>query len=138
MRIQHCFKRGLLKKVKPDMANAGRSLKLAESNLEDARVTLSTGRYRVVVVSSYTAMFHAARAVMFRDGIKERSHECVPVYLKAEYPDLKQLANVLDSYRRFRHHAIYGLDFTTGKEAAGAAVRDAEEFLDKIRLLVEN
>jgi len=57
-------------------------------------------------------MFHAARAILFRDGVKERSHECIPIYLNERYPELERIANTLDSHRRFRHNAIYGLDLT--------------------------
>ncbi|MBU4491476.1 MAG: HEPN domain-containing protein [Euryarchaeota archaeon] len=75
--------------------------------MKKATSNLPLHRYRVVAISSYSAMFHAARAILFKDGIKERSHECIPVYLKEKYPELETLANILDSYRRFRHDAIY-------------------------------
>jgi uncharacterized protein (UPF0332 family) len=71
-----------------------RSLELSKGNIEDAVENLSIHRSRVVAISSYTAMFHAARAILFRDGfIKERSHECIPVYLKEKYPELEGMAN---------------------------------------------
>lgn len=82
MKLEDCFQRGFLKRITPDMENARRSIELSASNIEDADENLHIHRYRVVIVSSYTAMFHAARALLFKDGIKERSHECVPKYLK--------------------------------------------------------
>ena len=81
-------------------------------------------------------MFHAARAILFRDGIKERSHECIPVYLKETYPQLETLANILDSYRRFRHDAIYGLDFAIDDKEAKAALDSAKEILEKIKIFI--
>ncbi len=102
MKMAECFQKGLLKRTSPDMENALRSLELSRSNIEDAVENMSIHRYRVVAISSYSSMFHAARAILFRDGIKERSHECIPVYLKEKYPELETLANILDSYRRFR------------------------------------
>lgn len=98
MKMAECFQKGLLKRTSPDMENAARSLELSKNNIEDAIANLSINRYRVVAISSYSAMFHAARAILFRDGIKERSHECIPVYLKEKYPELETHANVLDSY----------------------------------------
>lgn len=112
MKLDECFKKGLLKRIPPDMDNAHRSIRLSSENIEDAEENLGIKRYRVVAILSYTAMFHAARAILFRDGVKERSHECIPVYLEEKYPELESLANLLDSYRRFRHDAIYGLDFS--------------------------
>ncbi|MCX9010676.1 MAG: HEPN domain-containing protein [Candidatus Methanoperedens sp.] len=95
MKMAECFQKGLLKRTSPDMENALRSLELSKSNIEDAVENMSIHRYRVVAISSYSSMFHAARAILFRDGIKERSHECIPVYLKERYPELETLANIL-------------------------------------------
>jgi len=133
MNLDSCFKRGLLKKIRPDPENAKRSLELSKTNLEDARANLKIKRPRVVAISSYTAMFHAARALLYRDGIKERSHECIPIYIRERYPDLEGLANTLDSYRRFRHNALYGLDFTLNIKEAQSTLKDAEEFMEKIK-----
>ncbi len=137
MKLTECFQKGLLKRTSPDMENAARSLKLSMNNIEDAIANLSIHRYRVVAISSYSAMFHAARAILFRDGIKERSHECIPVYLKEKYPELETLANILDSYRRFRHDAIYGLDFVMDEEEARTALDSAKEFLEKIKIFIQ-
>jgi uncharacterized protein (UPF0332 family) len=136
MKNAECFQKGLLKRTTPDMENALRSLELSKSNIEDAAENISIHRYRVVAISSYSSMFHAARAILFRDGIKERSHECIPVYLKEKYPQLETLANILDSYRRFRHDAIYGLDFAIDDKEAKAALDSAKEFLEKIKIFL--
>lgn len=137
MKMTECFQKGLLKRTSPDMENAARSLKLSMNNIEDAIANLSIHRYRVVAISSYSAMFHAARAILFRDGIKERSHECIPIYLKEKYPELETLANILDSYRRFRHDAIYGLDFVMDEEEARTALDSAKEFLEKVKIFLQ-
>jgi uncharacterized protein (UPF0332 family) len=136
MKISECFQKGLLKRTSPDIENALRSLELSRSNIEDAAQNMSIHRYRVVAISSYSSMFHAARAILFRDGIKERSHECIPVYLKEKYPQLETLANILDSYRRFRHDAIYGLDFAIDDKEAKAALDSAKEILEKIKIFI--
>lgn len=136
MKMAECFQKGLLKRTSPDMENAARSLELSMNNVEDAIANIPIHRYRVVAILSYSAMFHAARAILFRDGIKERSHECIPVYLKEKYPELETQANVLDSYRRFRHDAIYGLDFVMDEEEARTALDSAKEFLEKMKIFI--
>ena len=82
------------------------------------------------------AMFHAARAILFRDGVKERSHECIPIYIKESYPQLERIANTLDAYRRFRHNAIYGLDLTLDETEARAALDSARELLEEVRKIM--
>ncbi len=136
MKMAECFQKGLLKRTSLDMENAARSLELSTNNIEDAIANLSIHRYRVVAISSYSAMFHAARAILFRDGVKERSYECIPIYLKEKYPELETQANILDSYRRFRHDAIYGLGFVMDEEEAIAALNSAKEFLKKIKVFI--
>ena len=136
MKLDECLRRGLLKRIPVDNENALRSLELSESNIEDAAENLRIRRYRVVVVSSYTAMFHAARAILFRDGVKERSNECIPIYIKESYPQLERIANTLDAYRRFRHNAIYGLDLTLDETEARAALDSARELLEEVRKIM--
>lgn len=82
-------------------------------------------------------MFHCARALLFQDGIKERSHECIPLYLKANYPELISDANTLDAYRRFRHRALYGLDSSVNEKDAIAAIHAAEKLLSKISTIIK-
>jgi len=137
MKLAECFQKGLLKRISPDIENAGRSIRLSLENIEDAAENLTIHRYRVVAILSYTAMFHAARAILFTDGIKERSHECIPVYIVENYPELETLANILDSYRRFRHDAIYGLDFVIDEKEARASLETSKEFLEKIKIFID-
>ena len=120
-----------------DRENALRSLELSKSNIDDAEASLNIRRYRVMVVSSYTAMFHAARAILFKDGVKERSHECIPVYIKERYPELARVANTLDSYRRFRHSVIYGLDVLLDADEARAALDAAKETLMEVEKIIK-
>lgn len=99
-------------------------------------MNISIHRYRVVAISSYSSMFHAARAVLFMDGIKERSHECISIYLKEKYKELETIANTLDAYRRFRHDAIYGLNFVIDEQESRVALNSAKDFLERIRMFI--
>jgi len=116
-------------------ASKNRSLIVIEK-LDSAELIFGQGIYDVSLVTSYTSMFHAARAILFRDGVKERSHECIPIYIAAKYPELRSFANVLDSYRTFRHEAIYDLDTEVTKADAEAALREAKVFLEKMKSLL--
>ena len=78
-------------------------------------------------------MLHAARDLLFRDGIKERSHLCIVSYLQETYPRLKRLANQLDTYRRNRHNTLYALDFLISDDEAQQAIEDAEQFYRQIK-----
>jgi uncharacterized protein (UPF0332 family) len=133
MDVSDCFSQGLLKKTKPSADTARKSFQIAEDTLLKAKDNYKMGYFDVTVVLCYTAMFHAARAVLFRDGVKERSHVCIVLYLKNKYPDLMTYANMLDSYRYSRHTTLYGLDIITKDADATTATRSAEEFISKMR-----
>ena len=137
MRVKDCFKEGLLKKTKPSKQYAKKSLDVSLVYIEDAKDNLQMNNNNLVILCSYTAMFHAARALLFRDGIKERSHLCTVSYLRETYPRLKRLANQLDSYRRNRHNTLYGLDFLVSDDEAHQAVKDAELFYKQIRNIID-
>ena len=81
-------------------------------------------------------MFHAARAILFKDGVKERSHECIPIYINEIYPRLVRVANTLDSYRRFRYNVMYGLDVFLDEDEARAALKAAKETLLEIEKMI--
>ncbi len=100
--------------------------------IEDAEKNLSIGCHKIVVISSYTAMFHAGRAILFGDGVKERSHECIPLYIKETYPELEVTANLLDSYRKARHETLYGLESEITMEDGKAALLAAIVIFENI------
>lgn len=133
MNLDECFKQGLLKKVAPDVENAKKSLSESKKNIADAEENLKIRCYNVVVMLSYTAMFHAARGLLFRDGIKERSHACIPAYIRARYSQLEKFANMLDSYRILRHRTLYGLEVLIDRAEAEGALKAAKEFLEGIK-----
>ena len=81
-------------------------------------------------------MFHAARSLLFRDGIKERSHLCIISYIKETYPRLRRLANQLDTYRRNRHNTLYALDFLISEDDAKQAIDDAKLFYKQIESII--
>lgn len=57
-----------------DLEKSKRSLEVAASKLEEAEKAFKHELFDATIVLSYTAIFHAARAILFRDGIIEKSH----------------------------------------------------------------
>lgn len=136
MNLDECFRQGLLKRIAPDIKNAKKSISESERNISDAEKNLGIGCYNVAVVWSYNSMFHAARGLLFKDGVKERGHLCVPVYVRVRYPQLEKFANMLDSYRIFRHRVLYGFEIFIDRSEAEEALKSAKEFLRAIKKVV--
>lgn len=140
MRYGDCIREGLLKKVKPDVGKAHKSLEIANQRLKEAEASLRNGILSGSLVLSYTAMFHAARAVLFRDGWAEKSHACVVAYLREKYVKGRKLEqkylSMLDMSRVERHETLYGLEVTISGEDAEHILAKAREFVTKIDEIV--
>ncbi len=96
--------------------------------------------YTGALVLSYSAMFHAARALLFRDGWTEKSHACVVAYLRARYVSRGKLERrylaMLDAARLERHETLYGLEVTVAREDAELTLRAAREFVSRVAKLI--
>jgi len=93
------------------------------------------------VLFSYIAMFHAARAVLFRDGFREKSHFAVARYLEEVYFVKgileKKWINLLDRYREMGHDDQYSTSFLVTAEDAKNALKSSKEFVDRIKKLLK-
>ncbi len=80
--LEKCFKRNQLRAVESSNEKAKLSIKLAKEWLMEAEKNLENSTCKSAQISTYLAFFHSARAVLFRDGIREKSHYCIGVYLE--------------------------------------------------------
>ena len=83
-------------------------------------------------------MFHSARAILFIEGYREKSHACIARYLEKfvdEEKLEKEWVEILDFYRDIRHSDQYGLDFFVTREETENALKSAKNFVDRMRLL---
>jgi len=137
MRLNECFRKRLLRRDRPDLEKSKRSIEVAEAKLKEAERAFSHGLLDATVVLAYTAMFHAARAILFKDGIVEKSHVCLIVYLREEYVNTGRLSesliNTLDSIRIDRHETLYGLETESSEKDARYCLNKAREFLSTIK-----
>jgi len=85
-------------------------------------------------------MFHTARALLYKDGIQEKSHLCVVIYLREKYSDKFpiSLINSFDNFRIERHETLYGLEFTPTKEDAELAIEDAKKFINVVKKIIKH
>ena len=65
-------------------------------------------------MSLYNAFFHCTRALLFKDGIKERSHYCMARYLEEYYVNKKivdtKFLNAFEAIMSIRHNVQYSTD----------------------------
>ncbi len=140
--LDKCFEDGMLKKISPDRKKAVSSLELSKQNLEDAKTHLNNRLFDWALIAAYTSMFHASRALLYKDGVKERSHYCLCEYVKEKYRGIIETKYLveLNILRSQRHQVLYGDEDVVRKEVveveAESAISLAGGFLESVKKLL--
>ena len=137
--VEDCFKFRLLRDIKPDKEKTKRSIEISEIKLNEAEKALKFKIFEYVILESYMAMFHAARALLYKDGVQEKSHFALFVYLKEKYNSKIpiNILNLLNIHRTERHEAMYGLEYKPTEDDALTAIEDAKIFVKEIKKVIE-
>lgn len=137
--VEDCFRLRLLRKIPSDLDKSRKSMELSKQSIKEAEESLKCSIVKYVIISSYMAMFHAARAILYRDGIQEKNHYAVYIYLKEKYFDKINLGiiNLLNIHRIQRHEANYGLDYIPTREDALQSINDAKLFVQEVGKLAK-
>ncbi len=138
--LEKCFEKGLIRKTLPSIEKSLKGVKKAKKWLEEAKKNFEFGLFDSCLVSSYSAMFHVSRALLMKDGFREKSHYCVVRYIEEKYVNTKKLNHIivdlLDRFRELRHEDLYELDFFATKDDAKEAIKNAEIIIKEIEKLI--
>ena len=77
MEIETLIEMGMLSGIEQDAELAEKEWKECELDLKEAEKELGEGGNKWAIIKAYYSMFHAAKAVLFLLGLKERSHYAV-------------------------------------------------------------
>lgn len=137
--IEDCFRKKLLQRVRPSEEKAHESLNLALSYLEEAKISAGASAKRMSFSAAYLAWFHAARAILFRDGIREKSHYCIELYLetyvKAGRLDEEWIL-MFNRFRNRRHDNQYSFGTVPTDDEIRTAIDEAGRFIGIVRDLI--
>ena len=137
--IDDCFERGLLRKVEPSRTKSDQSLIQARDWLSEAEKNLEAEAYRSALSSTYLAIFHSARAILFRDGLREKSHYCIGLYLQ-KYVEEGALEEewpmFFDRIRSIRHADQYSFMAKPSEEEVQSGIDLAERFIERMERLL--
>ena len=105
----------------------------AVSDLEEAKDSLSRKKFKWAIIQGYYSMFHAARALVYSKGFREKSHYALLVALRELFKNLleSELIENFEEAMSLREEADYGLIFS--EEGATSIVNNAEKFLNKVK-----
>lgn len=135
-----CVREKLLRNIPPSKEKSKESIKTAKKWLEEAKKGFENEAFNSSVMASYLAMFHSARAILFFDGFREKSHYCLARYLEEKYAKKSLLetkwVELLDHYRELRHDDQYSTSFFATREESESALKKAEEFAKRMEKLL--
>ncbi len=109
-----------------------RSLKVAKEWLKRAKDSNALGYRDMAVVASLISMFHAARALLFRNGVSEVERQTMIEYLRCRYPELREHVTSLDQFNRFVSAIYSDPTLSVKRSDAKGAMDSAKEFIKAI------
>ena len=110
-----------------------KEISVAQSDLSDAKAGFDNQRYKWSTIQAYYAMFHAARALIYSQGYREKSHYCLAVALRVLFVDEGKMdaQTVRDFFNAMslREAADYEAEFS--QSGAKAVIASAGRFIEK-------
>jgi uncharacterized protein (UPF0332 family) len=138
MDIEDCLREGFLEKIKPEKDLIEKEFKEAEYDLKGAEDALYDKDLKWSIIKSYYSMFHAARALLFSLGLKERRHFAIAVVLEdmVKKGKLKnRLVSDFHAAMSAREDADYR--YTYSEETASYLIDAAKEFFNTLRGMIK-
>lgn len=140
-KLDECFNKGLLREDKPNFDLAEKSLKQSEFFLNEATELLELDKKQIAVILLYNSYFHTARSLLFKDGIKERSHYCIARYLEEKYVNKKlinaKFLNGFETVMSLRHNVQYSTEKISIDEDLNELANICEEFTTTVEKLIK-
>lgn len=139
-KLDECINGGLLRKMPPSRETALRIMNKVDTLLKEAKSSLNADAPNGTLLTAYDTMLLSAKALLIKDGFRERSHYCVIVYIQETYVQKNKIAKktieLFDHYRTLRHMVAYDIDFMISRADAEESIKDAEFIVKELRKLI--
>ena len=131
--FQECLRKGKIRKFAGAKTLVSKELKISKDDIAAASHSLKEGNVKWATIQAYYSMFHAARALIYSAGYRERSHYCLIVAVKSLFVlegllDIN-LVEAIEVAKTLRENADYDNEFS--KAAAEALLDKAEKLLKR-------
>lgn len=120
-------------RIKIDRKMILKEIEGAMSDLEEANNSLSRQKFKWATIQGYYSMFHAARALVYSKGFREKSHYALLVAIR-ELLESQLGTGLIRSFEEamnLRQEADYGLVFS--EEGAKTIVHSAQKLLNRVK-----
>lgn len=137
MNIQDCINQGYLLNIKPDENLIRKEINESEYDLDKAENSLNEKDWKWTTIASYYSMFHLARAVLFKLGLREKKHFAIVLVLeelnkqgKLEMKYINQFEAAMTSREDADYH------YTYSQTTAEHSLKTAKEFIQRLKKLL--
>jgi uncharacterized protein (UPF0332 family) len=122
-----------LTKIKSDEKLVRKEIEGAESDLKTATKSLNDKDFKWATIQGYYSIFHAARALLYTKGFREKSHYALLIAIQELFSnELEQsLIQGFENSMNLRQTADYGL--ASSKEGALDVMETAEKLLQRTK-----
>ena len=138
--MDECIKKKLIRRIEPSRETALRLMDKAGKMIREAKASWKASAPDSSLLVSYDAMLLSAKAVLMKDGFREKSHYCVVAYIKEVYAEPgkidRKMVELFDRYRSLRQMVAYDADFTVSDSDANQAINDAEAIVKEFKRLI--
>lgn len=138
LEFKKCLEKGKIKPFPQGERLVSKEINSAKKDLKWAKISFEDQNYKWATIQAYFSMFHAARALLYSKGYRERSHYCLIEAIKALFVEknLLELKLVEDFHTAMvlRENADYQEDFS--KEGALKIIESSKEFSRKLKSLL--
>ncbi|MBI5149768.1 MAG: HEPN domain-containing protein [Candidatus Omnitrophica bacterium] len=136
--FEDCLKRNKVIKFTAARKLVQRELETAQEDLKVAQESLKRGNDKWATIQAYYAMFHTARALLYSQGYREKSHYCLIVAIKSIFVESGDLdvrfVEAFQTAKVLRENADYENEFSM--ESARELVEKSEQFLDRAQVIL--
>ena len=138
LEFQKCLENKKIKPFSKGKTLVSKELEIAREDWKTAKESLTKKNYKWSTIQSYYSMFHAARALLYNQGYRERSHYCLVLGIQELYVNKNLLSHTLVEAlqlgKTLRENADYYGDFS--QTGAQDMLDKAKEFLEKTKKIL--
>lgn len=136
--LKECLEKRFLVKSKSDEELSNKELNEAEYDLEKAEKALKDKDHKWCIVKCYYSMFHAAKAILCKEGYMEKKHIAIVVVLEELNKEGKienKFVNDFKAAMSAREDADYHYSYS--QETAEYDLEICKEFLNMTKGFLE-
>jgi uncharacterized protein (UPF0332 family) len=138
MNVKDLIEERYLEKIEIDEKLISKELKESDYDLKKAKDALEENDFKWSIIKSYYSMFHAAKAVLFSLGFREKRHFVIGIILERLSMEGKLQFKYINDYKgamMAREDADYRYVYT--RDTAEYLVEIAEEFTVKMKEILK-